>query len=308
MKPAVDAAGDPILDSEGKATFKLGETDIQPYVVNVVSGVEKMFLIYESKKVSVAATSSGMAAIKGQSVKALANEFRTQNNPNFKTVEEVANAFLVYVREIYVEEYAESAVPEKYRSDLKFLVAGTCNSELYASLFRVSVKENQVVPAFDEDNRTGLFWEGQADGIERLIGGFDSQLRRKIEKNLDDYCGSLHRDWSTRVANIVAELSERAGLDELPDDIDLTLPPAPEFKPPWLSSQVQVQYSSLPLQYAIDFVGFLVTAQSGLQRFTSSIATVGGRTHIGIIRKGYNFLMVDELVPSHRMIGFSDDA
>lgn len=309
MEPAVDKDGIKILDANGNTTLSLSPEDIGSYVVNVVSGVEKMFLLYEKKgKFSVAATTAGLAAVGGQSVRALADEFRADNQKKFKRVEDVAKAFLVFVRERYEEDFKDTTVPPEYWSDLNFLLAGAGGSEPYPALFRVYVKDNKVTPAFEDGVRTGLAWDGQAAGIERLIGGYDTQLRTKMEKDLDDYVRSIHETWSQRLAGIVEELIKRSKLEAIPDDIDLTLPPETKFTPSWESSRVEVQYSSLPLQYAIDFVGFLVTAQSGLQRFTSSIATVGGRTHIGIVRKGYNFEMVNEPAPTHRMTGFSDDA
>ena len=55
MEPAVDKDGIKILDANGNATLSLSPEDIGSYVVNVVSGVEKMFLLYEKKdKFSVA--------------------------------------------------------------------------------------------------------------------------------------------------------------------------------------------------------------------------------------------------------------
>lgn len=309
MQPAVDQDGNAILDAKGNAALSLSPQDIKSFVVNVVSGVEKMFLLYEKKdKFSVAATTAGMAVVGDQSVRAIGDEFRADNQKNFKRVEDVAKAFLEFVRVRYEQHFEGSAVPAEYWSELNFLVAGAGGAEPHPALFRVHVKDNKVTAAFEDGVRTGLAWDGQADGIERLISGYDSQFRLKMEKDLADYVQSLYETWSQRLAGIVEDLIERSELEAIPDDIDMTLPPEPEFKPPWRSSRVQVQYSSLPLQYAIDFVGFLVTAQSGLQRFTSSIATVGGRTHIGLLRKGYNFVMINEPTPIHRMTGFSDDA
>jgi hypothetical protein len=63
----------------------------------------------------------------------------------------------------------------------------------------------------------------------------------------------------------------------------------------------------LPLQEAITFVAFLVNLQSGKSRFARGVATVGGRTHIGIITKGKDFRLLDEPELKHRHTGFGDD-
>jgi hypothetical protein len=308
LAAAIGKDGKPLEDANGNPTFGITGEDINDYVASVFSGVEKMFPVYEDlPALSVAATTAGMAAIQGQTVKALADEFRGREHPAYGSVRDVADSLLVWFRERYLEEFKTTEVPEGYWPDLNFLVGGVCNTQATPSLYRVFVKQNQAMPVF-ENGGTGIAWDGQADGVERLIAGFDSQLRSKIEAEASSHLKSLHAQWSSRIVQIVGDLMEKLGADELPEGVNTDLPALQDIDFPWSTAQAPVPYSSLPLQYAIDFIGFLVTAQSGQQRFTSGIATVGGRTHIGVMRKGYNFLMLNEPSLTHSMTGFSDDA
>ena len=56
----------------------------------------------------------------------------------------------------------------------------------------------------------------------------------------------------------------------------------------------EIAYGHLPIQDAIDFAAYLVELQSGRAKFASGVATVGGRTHIGIVTKQGGFRMLDE--------------
>jgi len=76
----------------------------------------------------------------------------------------------------------------------------------------------------------------------------------------------------------------------------------------WSKFNVNIDYSNLPQQQAIDLVSFLVLVQAAKARFTSGIATVGGRTHVGIITKQKGFRLLNEQDVQHRYTGFGDDA
>lgn len=308
LHKATDSDGNTILDSEGNPAYSIPVSDINDYVVSVFSGVEKMFPVYENiPELSVAATTSGLASIKGQSIRALSDEFRIGPHAQYTSVNDVAKAFLAWFRQKYESEFEGSELPPEYWTTLNFMVGGISNIQSVPSLYRVYVKENEIHPVF-VDGTTGVAWDGQSDGVERLIGGCDSQLRDKVERQVEDLLHAQREEWTSRVIEIVDGLLDHFGADQIPPELDTALPPAASCEIPWESAATPIPYSSLPLQYAIDFVGFLVTLQSGRHRFTSNIATVGGRTHIGVVRKGHNFLMLDEPQLTHSMRGFSDDA
>ena len=54
----------------------------------------------------------------------------------------------------------------------------------------------------------------------------------------------------------------------------------------------------------MDLVAFLVNLQSGRAKFGSGVATVGGRTHVGVITKN-RFEMLEEPRLKHTNTGFT---
>lgn len=73
---------------------------------------------------------------------------------------------------------------------------------------------------------------------------------------------------------------------------------------PWGREALQIGYADLPLQDAVDLVAFLVNLQSGRAKFGSGVATVGGRTHVGVITKQH-FVMLEEPQLQHTNTGFT---
>lgn len=153
----------------------------------------------------------------------------------------------------------------------------------------------------------GIAWDGQADTIVRLIRGYDLPLTTSIEaevkKEVDDYYDST----STAVARIVQDILDKFGATALPDGVDTSLPPRKSIKLGWDAAKLAIQYQSLPVQDAVDFVSFLVFMQSARSKFVPGVATVGGRTHVGVVEKEKGFTMLNEPELKHRNIGFTDD-
>jgi hypothetical protein len=63
----------------------------------------------------------------------------------------------------------------------------------------------------------------------------------------------------------------------------------------------------MPIQEAINFVAFLVNLQAGKDRFARGVPTVGGRVHVGVVRKE-GFELLNEPKLTHRYTGFGDDS
>jgi hypothetical protein len=102
---------------------------------------------------------------------------------------------------------------------------------------------------------------------------------------------------------MLQQVLERAGI-AMPAGINTELPQAPRFNLDWDRFQSNIPYGKLPLQDAIDFSAYLVNLQSGKSKFASGVATVGGRTHIGLITKREGFRMLDEPELHHTNVGF----
>ena len=108
------------------------------------------------------------------------------------------------------------------------------------------------------------------------------------------------------VADLVNNILDRLG-KELPDGIQINVPVIENDELNWERHALPIGYSNLPLQEAVTFASAMVMVQASHSRFASGIATVGGRTHIGIITKARGFWAVNEPKITHRFTGLSDD-
>ena len=302
-----DESGSIILDDQGRATAKFEPSDLQWVVTNAWGGVTKMFQISEGPTPVVAVT-AGTAKLNDRTIASLGIEFRDQLKQRKKklvSVEPIAKAFLSFFRKQYDEHYADSAVPERFREGPEFLVGGYGRDARFPALFRVKVKENEIEQEF-AGGRSGVAWNGQADAVERLLNGVDSILMGNLGGHIEDLLEKHHENMSSKMVGIIAEILDRLK-EELPDDLDTTLPDKIDSDFSWTDYFIDTDFSNLPLQEAVNMASYLVLMQAGKARFERGVATVGGRVHIGVITKEDGFEVLNEPELTHRYVGFSDD-
>ena len=305
---ATDSSNKPILDANGKPTISFDPDNFESVVVDVMPGVTKMFEIYNLNDTFVAATTAGLAALQERAIASIAIDYLAHQKSlkrKFSNVKAVADSFKNFVKKEYETQHKPSKIDRQYWPDLKFLIGGIGKNDRMPSLYRVDVKSGIVVEQFKTGSH-GIAWEGQSDSVERIIRGYDSLIRLRIESEIDtefDAYRDRMTDALTRITNdVLAKL--KVGM---PSGIDLKLPGPPRAKLGWDSATTNIAYGSLSIQRAIDFGSFLVLLQAGPQRFSRGIATVGGRTHIGVVsRSGLKFLNEPDL--AHTNVGFSDDS
>ena len=300
-----DETGQLVTDANKSPHVILDYNKIQRPVTNIQSGVTKLFELSASPP--VAAVTSGLGQLHGRSLKSLADEFssalKTRRRP-LVNVEPIAKAFLVTMRKHYRLQHQGSNVPEKYWNSLEFLVGGFDKANEYPSLFRVRVHENEVVTDFPP-GEFGLSWGGQSTGVHRLIRGYDQELRHQVEEEVTRALDQYQRQYTETTAEIVEKVLKALGA-ELPKDVDTRLPARVEADLPWGNANLSIQYGTLPGQDAVDLVGWLVMIEAGRQKFDSGIATVGGRTRVGVLtRSGFTEQRQPEI--QHRFVGFPDD-
>lgn len=303
-----DAAGNYQKDASGNPLVALEMSKIEPVVTNAWGGVTKMFCLHEGKTPVVAVT-AGMAKFRdGRTIKSLAEEFAEKQRGRakpFVRVEAVANEFLRFFHRAYSRHYLGSAVLPQYRDELNFLIGGYGRDDAFPSLYRIKVRENTI----NEDwakGKSGLSWEGQSDGVERLIRGYDGNLRGAVESYLQQAFADHHQQMTDAVARIVNDVLAKLGA-AMPAGVDTSLPGSAQLTLPWDNAKLWVTYASLPVQDAVRLVSFLVNLQSGRSKFAYGVATVGGRTHIGVVTKTEGFKMLDEPILKHTDRGFGDD-
>jgi hypothetical protein len=222
-----------------------------------------------------------------------------------RTVQGIAEKFLEHVRGEYDENFKDSPLPPALRDGPEFLIGGFGQNDKFPCSYRVRIKENDVRQDF-ADGGGGLSWNAESDTVERIIRGYDRKLRSEIETSFNAAIASYQEQTNQAVLRIINDVLKKLNAT-MPEDVDTTLPSTVTVSPPWDKLKAGIPYSALPLQEAVNFVAYLIMMQAGKSRYVPGVATVGGRTHIGVITKdeGYKELNPPQL--THHYTGFADD-
>lgn len=301
-----DADGKPIKDADGNFLLVFKPEEITTQVTTLLSGVTKGFKIYE--KPDVVALTAGLAQMNSRSMQTISEEFfekQKTRKQKLVNVEAIAKAYLRFLRAEYLRHYKKSPLPKEIRSGPELLVGGFSKHEIFPSIYRVKVKENTCERDF-KLGEFGLCWNGQADSVERFIRGYDSILKPQIESAVSSLFDRHHERMRDKLVEIVNEILTKLGAN-MPDGVEMKLPSRGSAKLPWDGAKLAFDYGNMPLQNAIDFVAWLVLMQSGRAKFASGLPTVGGRTHICIIRKSVGAVFLGEQELENRYTGFAHD-
>lgn len=302
---ARDADGNELIDATGHKVVSAAE--LRPYVTNVFGGAQKMFCLYEDEDTTVAAVTSGMATLCGVTIAGVANRFKKKNageGATFRTVQAVVEAFLAHVRQEWEAEVEYATAPEELRPyfpDLQFIVGGYGTDDATSKVFKLSVSALTFEEQFAWRSRSGTCFAGQSDFVERLLVGVDGRLADQINVTV----GQLMASQAPAIVQAFTDQLRAAG-GEIPDGFTFATPDSP-VELPWWDSVARIDFGNLPAQYAVDLAELLVNLQSGMQRFASGVATVGGRTHIGVLKRGEKFVMLNEPKLVHNHTGYSHD-
>jgi hypothetical protein len=300
-----DKAGNFKRDKDGRYSVKFKYEQLEELVTDAWGGVTKMFPLC-SDGCHCAAVTSGLATLNERPIASIAEEFfdlqkDKKTKPKISSVKECADKFLAFVRKEYDEQYKNSNLPPQFRDGPEFLLGGYGKTDRFGSSYRVLVKQNQVMPDFPT-GEYGLAWNAQSDVVERIIRGYDRELRGLIERNVAKIVGDYSTKVNTEVLRIVSDVLNGLGAT-MPAGINTALPTLGAVSLPWDSVNTSVGYANFPLQDAVDFVSYLIMMQGGKARFARGVGTVGGFTHIGVITKqGFKALAEPEL--EHRFTGF----
>lgn len=291
-------------NSDGTMRMDFDLDDLRPTVTNAWDGVTKMFELSTDPR--VAAVAAGLAKLNGQTLSSLAAEFASRRkqaplSPTPETVEAIAMSFLRFMRERYEQHYEDSSLPEELRKGPVFLVGGFSLAEVFPCLYKVDVQRNTCRVQYAR-GKGGAAWCGQSNAVERLFLGYDERVRA----NVDATYAKHFQEFRAQVARSVA-----AAVDEIIEATDhplmkgwhIHVPEPPALSVPWECEPFDIQCLNLPLQDAIDLTAFLVNVQSAGAKFGSGVATVGGRTHIGVITR-FGFAMLNEPGLRHTHTGF----
>jgi len=302
---ARDADGNELIDATGQRVVSMAH--LQPYVTNVFGGAQKMFCLYEDDDTSVAAVTAGMATLGGVTIAGVAARFKKRNvaeGKQFRTVKDVAEAFLAHVRlewEIQVEYETAEEEKRPYFPDVQFIVGGYGADDASGVVFKLSVNSLTMEEQFAWRSRSGTCFAGQSDFVERLLVGVDQRIINDVEAAIRQMLAAH----SEATAQALLDRLKDAGVI-LPEGFTFDTPDFPA-QLPWFENVASIDFGNLPTQYAVDLAELLVNLQSGVQRFATGVATVGGRTHIGVLKRGEKFAMLNEPKLVHNHTGYSHD-
>jgi hypothetical protein len=149
-------------------------------------------------------------------------------------------------------------------------------------------------------------WNGQSDAVERFIRGYDGFLRTNIEERIREELKMVSENATKEFAAFINDALAKLG-QTLPEGTKFELPELKASTIDWDQYAVSIDFANLPLQEAINFVGFLVMLQAGKSRFARGVPTVGGYVHVGMVTKNEGFKPLEEPKLVHRLRGFTDD-
>ncbi|MBK8070096.1 MAG: hypothetical protein IPK27_21535 [Rhodanobacteraceae bacterium] len=307
---ALDQDGQPMRDSFGNYLVSVNEDNFGSVATSVFGGVSKMFCLYEDDEHEciVAATTAGQAVLNGVTIEVLAKKFQRKNKRNhvkFANVADVAEDFLNFMRIEWEKDCGFETVPldqQAYLHTVQFLLGGYDLETEHPRIFRIDIKENSFFEQFPDGDHTGVCWLGAANYAERVIRGFDQTVKLGISREVKL---ALDAQRTSLIESVSRELGQ-AGV-VLPEGLELNV--SESFDPTfdWQKANAPISYGNLPLQHAVEFVSLLVNIQSGMMRFCRGIPTVGGRTHIGLVRRGQSFEMLNEAAIQHSHVGYANE-
>jgi hypothetical protein len=311
---ARDADGNPMYDAQGRPLLVYSEANFVITPTNIMGGVQKMFVLFESGEqddidCSVAAITSGLGTLNGVVIAEIATRFRRNAKGfgrNYDTAEEVVRDFVSFVRPLWEQQTRFREADEAIRpmlDDLQFLVCGYGPDDEYTKVFRVSISEESMPEEFPTFPHCSAAWAGQSNAISSLVNGISHEsiwtLRQALVSTLEDQRQSI-------VAEVVEQLKQQGVAIPEPFEAQIYAKVAGDL--PWSSGAPAMDWANLPVQSAVDLVSTLVNAESAIQKFAMGIPTVGGRTRIGLMRRGMPFAFLNEPEIIHHHVGYNHDA
>ncbi|MDG2517369.1 hypothetical protein [Lysobacter soli] len=311
---ARDEDGNLLRDAQGRPLLVFSDENLQETPTNIMGGVQKMFLLYEDSdptnvECSVAATTSGLGTLNGVVIAELADRFRRKVPalcPAAGTAEDVVQAFIAFIRPQWEQQVAFADTDEAtrdYLPDLQFLVSGYGTDDDYIKVFRVSIARQEAKELFSNPPHCSAAWAGQSNALASLINGIHPSTQWSVGRALAD---ALQSQRESVVRSVLEQL--RAQGVEIPEPFEAIIDEQLPSTMPWQAGAPEIDWANLPVQSAVDLASTLVNAESAIQKFAMGIPTVGGRTRIGLMRRGTPFAFLNEPQIVHEHVGYNHDA
>ena len=281
FKLKVDDHGKPILDS---LLTLMEQAQSVPY--NQLGNVSKLF---DLSPLPMGVMFTGITSIGNRTIGKMISDFKendgafsTNAAPSNYAVRTVSDRLLQSLRQTYASTYPQ----QHTQPELELIVGGYDNLSYLPSLYRINVREDQVVEIFSSESPFGVAFGGQYDWIQRIVFGTDEENQIRLARRSQDLLLEYHR--------LVSEAITNAGISfEVP---------APEswgdalnLFADWELQGLEANFEDFSEQNAIDCVDFFIEIMIRAQAVSSRLPTVGGDVHIAVIRKdGFRFVSREE--------------
>ena len=303
---AKDEQGNLLRDASGNLLVSVSTANVRDISTTVFCVVSKIFEIYHDDDTCIAALTAGMATLGGVTIAEQAKRYKRRNQQDerkFVTALDAATDFLAFIRQSWEKQFSE--IPEEqriYLPSIHFIVAGFGANDDYGMIFKLDVSNNTLHEHFPDGDHMGICWSGQANYVERLTKGIDHSLVYMANKEIAE---ALAAQREATIQDISKALT--AAQVQLPEHLELNITEHMAPGIAWESALADIDFGNLSTQYAIDLVELLVNTQSGMQRFARGIPNVGGRTHVGVLKRGEGFMLLNEPKLQHKHTGYADE-
>lgn len=281
FKLKVDDQGKPLLDS---LLTIMEQAQSVPY--NQLNNVSKLF---DLSPLPMGVMFTGITSIGNRTIGKMISEFKERDRafsahtePSNYTVRAVGDRLLQSLRQTYASTYPQLHT----RPELELIVGGYDNLSYLPSLYRIDVREDEIVEIFSEESPFGVAFGGQNDWIQRIVFGTDEENQIRLAQRSQDLLLEYHR--------LVSEAVTKAG-------IPFEVPPpgfwgdALNLFNNWDLHGLDANFADFSEQNAIDCVDFFIEIMIRAQAVSSRLPTVGGDIHIAVIRKdGFRFVSLEE--------------
>lgn len=274
FKLKVDAQGQPLLNGFFDVFNKAENV---PY--NQLLHVTKLFG-FPTMPVGIMFT--GITSIGSESVRGLVTDFLRSEatsyskSPNTFDIGAVAQSLFDAVREKYKKVFTS----ELNQPGLELLLGGYSASKNAPTLYRLQIDQDKCAQEFSDDNPFGVAFAGQMDWIQRIVFGTDVRnqikIRTRVMELLEKYRGLIDVELAKNGLNYELPLPSTFGSDLEPFE-------------GWSLDRLDANWSEFSEQNSIDSVQFFLDIMIRAQDVSSQLPTVGGQTHVAVIRHdGYH--------------------
>ena len=255
-----------------------------PY--NQLGNVTKLF---DLSPFPMGAMFTGITSIGNRTIGKMISEFKerdpafsTDAGPSNYTVRTVGDRLLQSLRQPYASTYTQPHT----RPELELIVGGYDHLSYLPSLYRIDVREEEIVEIFSNEAPFGVAFGGQNDWIQRIVFGTDEENQIRLAERSQDLLLEYHRLVSEAVANAGIAFEVPAP-DSWGDALNLFTD--------WDLLGLDANFADFSEQNAIDCVDFFIEIMIRAQAVSSRLPTVGGDIHISVIRKdGFRFVSREE--------------